>query len=210
MDDWSRLFFLYWHNWEDWVAEDFQWQLFSSLCHWLSDTRGMHTSSPAFIPNTFPPNGDFGSVQVRGRLQYVLLMSSTACIEPGERALNYCDATNPLLLKTRARKSKDDIWSALILHSISPKTSVRTSKKLLPNIPLGPKIRPKFLDLRYILCPWNLSLSFLCRGNTFYTQGYVSYHLSPGSTGAILCPTPCTTCTLRDTCQRCTNVSSFF
>lgn len=40
--------FLYQHNWEERVAEDFQWQLFSSLCRWLSDTRGMHVSSPAF------------------------------------------------------------------------------------------------------------------------------------------------------------------
>lgn len=52
---WLRKAFfpLYQHNWEDRVAKNFQRQLFSSLCHWLSDTRGMLMSSPAFILSTF-------------------------------------------------------------------------------------------------------------------------------------------------------------
>lgn len=56
-----------------------------------------------FFQAHFSPNGDFGPVQARGRLQYIHLMSSTACIGPGERA------TNPLLLKTTATKSKGGI-----------------------------------------------------------------------------------------------------
>lgn len=117
MDDWSRLFF----SCTDITERTGLPRTSSGSCFLLCVTGWVTPwectrSSPAFIPSTFPPNGDFGPVQVRGGLQYVLLMSSTACIEPRERAPNYCDATNPLLLKTRARKSKDDIWSALILH----------------------------------------------------------------------------------------------
>lgn len=45
-------FFLYQHNWEDRVAEDFQWLVFSCVTGWATP-RERTITSPVFIPSTF-------------------------------------------------------------------------------------------------------------------------------------------------------------
>lgn len=143
----KKPFFLYQHNWEDRVAEDFQWQLFSSLFHWLSDTRWTHNYfSGLYSKHIFLQTEISVPCRTHGRLQYIHLMSSTVRIRAGARAHNYCDATKTLLIKTTGTKFKD--MKCINIVGISNCRLLQEPQhdnfqKFLPNM-------LKFLNLTYI------------------------------------------------------------
>lgn len=188
----KAFFSLYQHNWEDRVAKNFQRQLFSSLCHWLSDTQGMLVSSPAFIPSTFSSERRFLSRAGPWQAPVYSFNELNSLHRARRRRSELLWRNQPTFIKNNSNQIQRRHMKHINIARLWLRTSERTPKWRLPNIPL--KIRPEFLNLSYIF----LSLYFLCRGDTSDSDLHTRIHLLSfvtGLHGCTLCPAPFAACT---------------
>lgn len=195
---WLRKAFfpLYQHNWEDRVAKNFQRQLFSSLCHWLSDTRGMLMSSPAFILSTFSSERRFLSRAGPWQAPVYSFNELNSLHRASRKHSELLWRNQPTFIKNNSNKIQRWDMKHINIAQLWLRTSGRTPKWRLPNIPL--KIKPEFLNLSGIFCLLILSLCFLCRGGTSDRDVHTRMHLLSFVTGLHGCtrrPAPFTTCT---------------